>query len=58
MQIAIAQMAESHHATARKITLQQRIGAADKIGNTGNGERNIMLDILAFGRLRVRDVFP
>ena len=57
VQVAVAQVAEAHELAAGEGRCQGRIRDGDEIGDAGNRQRDIVLDVLARLRLRQRDVF-
>ena len=57
VEIAVAEMAEDHHAYTGEALLQHAIGLLDEPRNAGYRHRNVVLDVLAFQRLGLGDQF-
>src|SRR5258706_9907607 len=55
--VSVAEVSERHHAHARISARQLRVGLRNEIGNARDGNRHVVLDVLALVRLRLGDKF-
>ena len=55
VQVAVAQVAEYHRLDPRELRRQRGVGAGDELGHPRHRQRDVVLDVAARLRLRLRD---